>query len=59
MTKTIEASEVLVQYESFLTPKTTIRIDIESGEKEVLQEAPVTGEYDREQYVQTSLGNGS
>ena len=49
------ASEVLVQYQSFLTPKTTIRIDIESGEKEILQEAPVTGEYDREQYIQQQV----
>ncbi|MEK5080094.1 S9 family peptidase [Solibacillus sp. FSL W7-1436] len=50
-----EASEVLVQYESFLTPKTIIRIDIESGEKEILQEAAVTGEYDRGQYVQRQV----
>src|SRR5690606_23999512 len=50
-----EASEVLVEYQSFLTPKTTIRIDIETEEKEVLQEAAVTGEYDREQYVQQQI----
>ena len=50
-----EASEVLVQYQSFTTPKTTLSIDTKTGDKQVLQEAPVTGEYDRAQYVQQQL----
>ena len=50
-----EATEVLIQYQSFTTPKTTLRIDIETGDKQVLQEAPVTGEYDRTQYVQQQV----
>ena len=50
-----ETTEVLIQYQSFTTPKTTLRIDIETGDKQVLQEAPVTGEYDRTQYVQQQV----
>lgn len=50
-----ETTEVLIQYQSYITPKTTISIDIESGERHVLQETPVTGDYDRTQYVQKQV----
>lgn len=50
-----ESSEILVQYQSHITPKTTLSIDIETGELHVLQEMPVTGEYDRSNYVQQQV----
>ena len=49
------ASEVLVQYQSFVTPRTTFSIDISTDEKSVLEEAQVTGDYDRTQYIQQQL----
>lgn len=50
-----EAAEVLLQYESLLTPKTTYGLDLLTGEKHRLQVAPVSGEYDRTDYRQEQL----
>ena len=50
-----DASEVLIQYESLLTPKTTYGLNLLSGEKRTLQVAPVSGEYDRSSYRQEQL----
>ncbi|WP_042148330.1 S9 family peptidase [Paucisalibacillus sp. EB02] len=48
-------SEVLIQYQSLLTPKTTFGLNLETGEKHCLQVAPVSGEYDRSNYRQEHL----
>lgn len=50
-----DTSEVLIQYESLLTPKTTYGLNLETGEKQVLQVAPVSGEYERSNYRQEHL----
>ncbi|MFS0690373.1 S9 family peptidase [Sporosarcina sp. 179-K 8C2 HS] len=50
-----EATEVLLQYESLLTPKTTFGLNLVTGEKHRLQVAPVSGEYDRSNYRQEQL----
>lgn len=50
-----DASEVLIGFYSLITPKTTFALDIASGSKEVLQVAPVSGEYDKSNYVQKQL----
>ena len=50
-----EAEEVLIQYESLLTPKTTYGLNLLTGEKRSLQIAPVSGEYDRTDYHQEQL----
>ncbi|WP_252504221.1 S9 family peptidase [Sporosarcina sp. Marseille-Q4943] len=50
-----EATEVLLQYESLLTPKTTFGLNLVTGEKHRLQVAPVSGEYDRSSYRQEQL----
>lgn len=47
-----DASEVLIGFYSLITPKTTFALHIASGSKEVLQVAPVSGEYDKSNYVQ-------
>ncbi|OPG14975.1 S9 family peptidase [Ferroacidibacillus organovorans] len=46
------ASEVLIEYQSFLTPRTTIALRLSDGQKTVLQESPVAGEYVRDAYRQ-------
>ncbi|MFC5603823.1 S9 family peptidase [Sporosarcina koreensis] len=50
-----ETAEVLLQYESLLTPKTTYGLNLLTGEKRRLQVAPVSGEYDRSNYRQEQL----
>ena len=50
-----DASEVLIGFYSLITPKTTYALDIASGSKEVLQVAPVSGDYDKSNYVQQQL----
>ncbi|MCM3711422.1 S9 family peptidase [Sporosarcina luteola] len=50
-----ETTEVLLQYESLLTPKTTYGLNLSTGVKHKLQVAPVSGEYDRSSYRQEQL----
>ena len=50
-----DASEVLIGFYSLITPKTTFALHIASGSKEVLQVAPVSGDYDKSNYVQQQL----
>lgn len=50
-----EATEVLIEYESLLTPKTTYSLDLRTGDKQRLQVAPVSGEYNRSRYCQEYL----
>jgi len=50
-----ESDEVLIQYESLLTPTTTYALDLRTGEKTCLQVDPVSGEYDSTNYHQEQL----
>lgn len=50
-----ETAEVLIQYESLLTPKTTYSLNLSTGQKNCLQVAPVSGEYDRSNYRQEQM----
>jgi len=50
-----EASEVLIQYESLLTPRTTYALNLLTGEKKQLQVAPVSGGYQAKDYHQEQL----
>lgn len=50
-----ETEEVLIQYESLLTPKTTYGLNLHSFEKHRLQVAPVSGGYDRSRFRQEQL----
>lgn len=50
-----DAEEVLLNYNSLLTPKTTYGVEIKTSERICLQVAPVTGEYDRSNYRQEQL----
>ncbi|MBS4175602.1 S9 family peptidase [Bacillus sp. FJAT-49736] len=50
-----EATEVLIQYESLLTPKTTYGLNLQTGEKNCLQVATVSGEYDTSRFRQEQL----
>ncbi|WP_262177080.1 S9 family peptidase [Saccharococcus sp. Marseille-Q5394] len=50
-----ETTEVLLQYESLLTPKTTYGLNLSTGVKHKLQVASVSGEYDRSSYRQEQL----
>lgn len=50
-----DTTEALIQYESFLTPKTTFALNIVSGDKLALQVAPVPGDYIKEDYQQEQL----
>ncbi|WP_027964091.1 S9 family peptidase [Halalkalibacillus halophilus] len=47
-----EAEEVIVHYQSLLTPKTTYSISLKTGERHQLQVAPVSGDYDPSDYRQ-------
>ncbi|QSO48938.1 S9 family peptidase [Alicyclobacillus mengziensis] len=53
--RSYNTTEVLIQYESLLTPKTTYAVNLLTENKECLQVAPVPGEYDRSQYRQERL----
>lgn len=50
-----DTAEALIVYESLLTPRTTIALDLKTGAQTVLQVAEVPGEYDRAAYVQERL----
>ncbi|GEL76708.1 S9 family peptidase [Tenuibacillus multivorans] len=50
-----EAKEVLIQYESHLTPRTTYRLNLLTGEKRCLQVDPVSGHYDSSSFRQEQL----
>lgn len=50
-----DAKEMLIEYQSFLTPRTTLTVDLSSGNKEKLQVAPVNGSYDAGNYRQQQL----
>ncbi|WP_144511905.1 S9 family peptidase [Bacillus sp. FJAT-22090] len=50
-----ETTEVLIQYGSLLTPKTTYGLNLSTEEKHPLQVAPVSGQYDRSNYCQKQL----
>jgi len=50
-----DAQEILVEYESLLTPDTTISIDVTTKAQTVLQEKLVTGPYKRDDYVQEQV----
>ena len=50
-----EAEEVLVNYNSLLTPKTTYALNLDTGERTCLQVAPVSGEYERDNYIQEQI----
>ncbi|MBD7908058.1 S9 family peptidase [Sporosarcina gallistercoris] len=49
------APEVLLVFESMLTPETTYALDLLTGEKRCLQVAPVSGEYDPSNFRQKQL----
>ena len=46
---------VLVVYESYLTPRTVLEVDLRTGASEVLRRMPVLGDYDPTAYVQRRL----
>jgi oligopeptidase B len=48
-------TSVLVVYESYLTPRTVLEVDLETGAREVLRRMPVLGDYDAGAYVQRRL----
>ena len=50
-----DTHELLLGYQSLTTPDTVFSADMESGQRQPLQEAPVSGEYDRSQYVQEQV----
>ncbi|WAA08907.1 S9 family peptidase [Fervidibacillus albus] len=50
-----ETEEVLIHYESYLTPRTTYGLNIQTGEKQLLQVEPVSGEYDSSCYHQEQI----
>lgn len=50
-----ESTEVLIQFESLLTPKTTFGLNLLTWDKQCLQVAPVSGEYDSSHYYQEQL----
>ena len=49
------AEEVLLDYQSYITPKTTFAINLGTGVLDKLQVAPVTGEYNPSNYRQKQL----
>ena len=50
-----DTTEALISYESLLTPETTYGLDLLSGQKQQLQVAPVSGEYDPARFRQEHL----
>ncbi|MEK5071000.1 S9 family peptidase [Sporosarcina sp. FSL K6-1508] len=50
-----EATEVLLSFESLLTPKTTYSLNLQTGERLRLQVAPVSGDYDRSRFHQKQV----
>ncbi|MCA1782985.1 MAG: S9 family peptidase [Dermatophilaceae bacterium] len=50
-----DVTSVLVAYESYLTPRTVLEVDLVTGAQEVLRRMPVLGDYDASAYVQRWL----
>ena len=50
-----DTTTVLVSYESYVTPRTTLDVDLLSGHREVLRQVPVLGGYDPRAYEQRRL----
>jgi len=50
-----DTAEILVNYQSLLTPATTLAIDLETGKKSVVQIAPVAGDYNKSDYIQEQV----
>lgn len=53
--RSYDTSEVLIQYESLLTPRTTYVLDLADGGRTLVHEAPVAGPYERGDYRQERL----
>lgn len=53
--RSYDTNEVLVAFESFVTPRTTYAVDLLSGQRTVLQVQPVPGAYDPNAYEQERL----
>ena len=47
--------EVLVEFESLVTPKTTYGLNLTTLKKSLIQVAPVTGHYDPNEYIQEQI----
>lgn len=50
-----DADEILIEYESMITPKTTYSFNVQTKELTTIQVAPVYKEYNKEDYVQRRL----
>jgi oligopeptidase B len=50
-----DATEILVNYQSLLTPATTLSVDVATGEQTVLQVAPVAGAYNQTDFIQEQI----
>ena len=50
-----DAEEILIQFESLLTPRTTYSYNLVTGDKQIIQVTPVNGEYNTDDYVQQQL----
>ncbi|RDW14953.1 S9 family peptidase [Oceanobacillus chungangensis] len=48
-------TEVLIEYQSLLTPQTTFAVDLSSGNTQQLQVAPVSGNYELSSYRQKQV----
>lgn len=51
----VAAKEILISYESMLTPETTYGFNPQTGERQCLQVAPVSGDYENSDYHQEQL----
>ena len=50
-----DTTSVLVSYESYLTPKSVLEVDLLTGAREVVRRQPVLGDYDPADFVQHRL----
>lgn len=50
-----DTDELLLQYESYVTPRTTIALSLETMEQTILQTNQVSGDYDATSFVQRQL----
>ena len=50
-----DTDEVLVEYESLVTPKTTYSLHLTTLQKTLIQVAPVTGHYNSNDYIQKQI----
>ena len=50
-----DTSTILVQFESYITPRTTLDVDLENGTQDVVRRLPVLGGYDSGAYIQRRL----